>query len=403
MWWSSVLALWKSCCRRVRAEQQPARRRSPSARLNVEALEDRTVPALLAPVTTPAVEVVVAGDFNGDGRADLAVSDGSTGYQIRLLRGNGDGTFQTRATGVVGYPEAVGDFNGDGRLDLVARSADSSSLILLRGNGDGSFQSATLSTPMPGKQKGVAGAVEVGDMNNDGHLDLVVGGIVGRTSSRHGSKVAGGPSGGGFDVYINVFLGQGDGSFRRSDTEAGYGPALGDFNRDGRTDVLVGPVLLLGNGDGTLKPPASIANGGGDVAGDFNGDGILDLLRSYNPSDDDPNTYVFLSLGNGDATFQPSFLAFTVPGDTFLPVVGDFNGDGRLDVVTSNSGTFDVPRREVRVLLSNGDGSFQPAQTYAAGTIVRGALTADFNGDGRLDLAALGGNNVSVLLNDGTW
>src|SRR5262249_38699049 len=149
------------------------------------------------------------------------------------------------------------------------------------------------------------------------------------------------------DSYVNVLLGKGDGSFRTTSTSAVANPqlAVGDFNGDGRLDVVSSYQILLGNGDGNLQAPASFYLPYWDVtneaAGDVNGDGKLDLVVSGGP--------VSVLLGNGDGTFQPPRI---FSGGTVYVALADFNKDGKLDVVTN--GPF--------VQLGNGDGTLQPAQ-----------------------------------------
>ena len=142
--------------------------------------------------------------------------------------------------------------------------------------------------------------------------------------------------------------------------------------------------------------PVSVA------VGDFNADGVQDLaLTNYNccnPSSYHPeNNTVAVLLGNGDGTFQPA-RTFAVGTNPTSVVAGDFNGDGKLDLAVANAGS-----NTISVLLGNGDGSFQPAQTFAAGITPWSVRMGDFNNDGRLDLAVAdsGSATVAVLLGNG--
>jgi hypothetical protein len=237
-------------------------------------------------------------------------------------------------------------------------------------------------------------SVAVRDFNGDGILDLAV--------ANQGSS------------DVSVLLGNGDGTVQTARNFAtGSDPqsvVVGDFNGDGNPDLAVvdynnnaGTVdVLLGNGDGTFRPARSYAAGGNlrSVAvGDFNGDGIQDLAIANRgnspPLFTDGNVSVL--VGNGDGTFKPATTYAAGPYPTFV-AVGDFNGDGIQDLsVLGLDG--------VRVLLGNGDGTFQTSPfSYVVGPGPSSLAVGDFNGDGWANLAvATGFNSVSILLNDGNW
>src|SRR5437870_2098872 len=161
---------------------------------------------------------------------------------------------------------------------------------------------------------------------------------------------------------------------------------VGDFNRDGMTGVATAELssnnisVLLGNGDGTLRPalPLAVSLPRALIVGDFNGDGVPDLAAGGGQG-------VSLFLGNGDGTFQPA-RDFAVGGQPALALAaGDFNRDGALDLVVLNN---DGDGGSVISLhLGNGDGTFQPARRLATGKDFRGLASSDFDGDGKLDLA----------------
>jgi VCBS repeat protein/centrosomal CEP192-like protein len=313
-------------------------------------------------------------DFNGDGKLDLVVADNS-GNAVSVLLGKGDGTFQAPVNYTVGTSPtavAVGDFNGDGKLDLAVGSSavNGGQVNILLGNGDGTFQSA--------KNFSVTccpSSVAVGDFNGDGKLDLVM-----ATSS------------------ASVLLGNGDGTFQTVlDYPAGSYPAtiaVGDFSGDGLLDLAVvdngnGNVdILLGNGDGTFQSALDFAVGSvpfAVVAGDFNGDGILDLAVANVFS-----STVSVLLGNGNGTFQ-SAMNYDTGGYPNELVMEDFNGDGKLDLAVGSYLT--------QILFGKGDGTFEPAATYASqpGAPNLNAVAAgDFTGQGRLDLVVGTGNSNAV-------
>jgi hypothetical protein len=349
----------------------------------------------------------VTEDFNGDGIPDLAVlwSNGTYGgpFSVTILFGKGDGTFTTGPTvqpaGLQSYPTMIGgDFNGDGKADLAVLSYDgysTSYITVLLGNGDGTF-----ATPLTGpvyKQPSTGGDVILGtlaaaDFNGDGKLDLAV---VGDYVSSGG---------------VTILLGNGDGTFTAAgpniDLSADFALiATGDFNGDGIPDFVTpnyfefggSPTIFLGKGDGTFTIskvtftldyfPTSV------LVADFNGDGILDLAFS------DLNG-VEIALGNGDGTFtETSASPIPVPSELYSLKVGDFNHDGKIDIAG-----IDEYDDLIVLLIGAGDGTFtMTATTPAISQIFLGPfaiVAADFNGDGVPDLAMLtkNVNTASILL-----
>ena len=352
-----------------------------------------------------APEMVAVADFNNDGKPDIAVVDfgnpdvGDNGG-VSILIGNGDGTFQPATKLTVGKNPtriAAGDFNSDGNSDLlVVRAGDDTGddygdATIFPGNGDGTFGSGQVLAP--GKNPS---AVAVSDLNGDHKLDLLFGNS---TNFRNDNSVA-------------ILLGNGDGTFQSPvvyAVPAGGSPSsisVTDINQDGRSDLAVfrtGIVdFFFGNGDGTFQKGPSVSPGcclrPFGAIGDFNGDGKVDLVDGICNLFKPIVCTTSLWLGNGDGTFQTG-KAIPDASITSAEVAADVNGDGNLDLIGTSS-----DQTQLVVLLGNGDGTFQQPLTFAASTNPVIGLVADFDGDKAPDLVALNSrtNTISVLLNTGT-
>lgn len=326
---------------------------------------------------------MIAADFNGDGKSDLATANGGS-EDVSVLLGHGDGTFaveQRFAAGRSAYSMTAGDFNGDGKSDLAVVSYRfGGGISVMLGRGDGTFEA---------EQDFAAGrdpmSVIAVDLNGDGKTDLATA----------NSRLTG----------VSVLLGRGDGTFAtQQGFAAGGQPAsviAGDFNGDGKYDLATANIgsddvsVLIGRGDGTFEAPQQCEAGTGPLSVtvvDLNGDGRIDLVTANFYSDD-----VSVMLGRGDGTFATQ-QQFAVGYSPRSVIAADLDGDGKNDLATANSGSGDVS-----VLIGRGNGTFEVEQRFAAGSRNRSVVAADFNKDGQSDLATAnsGSHDVSVLLGRG--
>jgi hypothetical protein len=368
----------------------------------------------VADSTTSLPPAVFAGDYNADGIADLAVAyecfggDCSQG-EVVILLGNGDGTFRAGATYKTNARVASwitgGDFNGDGKLDLAVSNNNcqfvpcpEGVVSVFLGRGDGTFSGPTNFNTGPEPNYIVAA-----DLNGDGKLDLI-------TTNNCVSNCNGAPA-----EAVSVLLGDGNGGFQAHiDTELhkqqyAYWAAVGDLNGDGIPDLATAdycvfgcvPVngtmsVLFGNGNGTFRPGGDYTSVGGassTAIGDFNGDGKLDIAApNYTGT-------VAIYLGDGTGSFAPP-VSYAVGPSPWSVTLGDFNNDGKTDLATTNFGNLGIYSGSVSVLLGRGDGSFTGRVDYPTGTAPQSIITGDFNRDGMLDLANtnLNDRTVSVLL-----
>jgi hypothetical protein len=279
---------------------------------------------------SPCPSSVAAGDFNLDGKPDLAVVSNCFN-NVTILLGNGSGGFTEAAgspvtAGASAESVAVGDFNLDGKPDLVVTNFGSNNVTILLGNGSGGFTQAAGSPVSTGISPGL---VAVGDFNLDGKSDLAV---VNRTSDN-----------------VTILLGNGSGGFTQaagSPIGVGSAPhslAIGDFNLDGKPDLAVANAnsdsvtILLGNGSGGFTQAAASTVGAGTTplsvaVADFNLDGLPDLaVVNARPNG------VTILLGDGGGGFiQASGSPVIVGIDPFAIAVGDFNLDGKPDFATAN-------------------------------------------------------------------
>lgn len=357
-----------------------ARKRSILNRPSLESLEGRRLLAFTTPVTIPVNGIspagIAVGDYNTDGRDDMAVVNSGSGT-MSILLANADGSFAPQvdyAVNAGAVDASMGDLNGDGKLDLVAVS--SSAVDVLLGNGDGTFGPASSFAATL-----TAHSVKVGDFNNDSKMDI------GTTNSNSAS----------------VMLGNGDGTVQAPLVSTVLGNNInlvtGDFDHDGNLDMATsntasnGTVnVLRGRGDGSFQPYNSYYAFSAPVylaTGDFNEDGYLDFAC--------PNSYVATSmsvlLNNGDGTYSAPH-TYGIAQTGYEIEVEDFNNDGHDDFAVRGGSSY-------MVSMGKGDGTFYPSVSYSTpnGRFEAGTH-GDFNGDGAMDLAYPTSNGVVVVGND---
>lgn len=369
---------------------------------------------------------VAIADLNGDGRPDIVVSNwynpnslrGVVGVLLRNSRGGFGPVVTYRTGGSPNWAVSVADVNGDGKPDLIVSSCAPSDstcgsadgvVSVLLGNGNGTFQ------PAGSYDTGAlhADLLSVADVNGDGNMDILV------------TNEYGGSNG---DGTVAVLLGNGNGTFQPavlydSGAQDANGVTAADVNGDGVLDLLVanrcvscsGGVLgvLLGNGNGTFQPAVTYATGGGNACWasvkDLNGDGIPDVVVANENLGFAEGTIAVL-LGTGNGTFGAP-VTFGSGGYAAVELVAaDFNGDGRTDIAVANCGPVGgCGTGTVGVLLGQGNGSFDPVVTFSSGAYNATAIAAgDLNGDGLPDVvtanqcepASCTLGSVGVLINN---
>jgi hypothetical protein len=284
-------------------------------------------------------------DLNGDGAPDIVVANfciwisGTCSYTtVGVLLGHGDGTFEPVVAWNLGGNSAtsvaVADVNGDGRPDILAPVEGPSmfNVAILLGNGDGTFQSPTFALT-----EGISTSIRVADVNGDAAPDIVVAGYAWDSNGLSRGTVG-------------VLRGNGDGTFQPVATaNSGSSPggwansvAVADLDGDGALDLAVANYpdsttgVLLGKGDATFAPVVLYFSGArlawSEAAADVNDDGKPDLIVG------DFEGTLGVLLGNGDGTFQPA-AAYPVPAAVTSVVAADVSGDGRPDLLVTHGNT----------------------------------------------------------------
>ena len=377
---------------------------------------DQGKPPLFLPAVTydaccAPISLAIA-DLNLDGKPDLITAtccENNGDGRASILRGSGDGTFQTAVAydsgGQIAVSVAAGNLlQGPGLQVVVANGCADQAAC------SGSFQSGVgvlfgFFYPPPATYRSggsVVQSVKIADVNNDGIPDLLVAQLCARANIANC----------GIDTpsSVGVLLGHEGiftlmGTYRTGGTQADA-LAVADVNGDGQSDLVVTDFsssnnvgVLLGNGNGTFKKAVSFFSGGSfpvSVAvADVNGDGKTDLVVANSGS-----KTVGVLLGNGDGTFQP---AASVDLGGLTPrqaEVADVNDDGIPDLIVATCCQSNG-NGAVEVLLGKGDGTFQTALTFGSGGLdAVSVAVADVNGDGKPDIAVVNTSGVGVLLNN---
>ncbi|HEV7571237.1 MAG TPA: FG-GAP-like repeat-containing protein [Thermoanaerobaculia bacterium] len=360
---------------------------------------------------TGLAATLVIADFDGDHHLDVLAGSDET---LTLLHGNGDGslagyrkafleTIKTAGAetgsikGTLGGL-AVADFNGDGKPEIVSKA---DGLVIIFNRGDGGF-----GPPLPLEVSNGASTTDpsvavipiafaAADVNRDGKADIVV-------MSRRVNPASGYP----YTSEVLTYLGNGDGTFHAAKAttfDDFFGNlTLHDMNGDGKLDALIfsrdffsgRTRLFLGNGDGTFSLPI-VLPGSPDHIADFNGDGLADFISN---SGFYSSGYKVL-LNNGSGRYKEKETV-DIPWYRRAIAVGDFNNDGKQDFIDANY-------TGVVMRLGNGDGTFTDLPPFTLQNLtvdhIEGpsTVTADFNGDGNLDLAFE--NQILLGKGDGTF
>jgi hypothetical protein len=352
---------------------------------------------------------VATGDFNRDGHADFVVANGLDN-DLWIYFGKGDGTFQLPqvvplSKGLSPVCIAAADLRGNGILDLVVAESDTSTIGVLLGNGDGTFGYETeYELPQP------PGSIVIDDFNHDGKPDVAAAMV---TNLQSGSTNV---------PYIALLQGDGTGklaapviTYKQNFESSAWNIASGDVNNDGLPDILLtGPgwensQVFINNGDGTFTPGATVIANDPDSGipfladgrlGDINGDGCADAVVA------DINTMVWVALGDCTGKFSTPVAVYMGSNNAAVRLI-DVNGDGHLDLVTSEfpaySGLGMVGGNSLNVALGDGKGNFGAAREYVGTGQSYSIGFADFNGDGKPDFvtAESDTDTATVYLNDG--
>lgn len=340
----------------------------------------------------PNSKQAITVDLNSDGKMDVVNLDevggvGSALPRVSIHLSNGDGTFVPTTTITLAAnsnPTAVaaGDVNADGKVDLVVTLGAADQIQLLTGDGKGAF------TPQTAINVGAKNPISIalGDLTGDGKLDAVVGHLAGNgfTVFTNTAGVLGAPSNQVLNSFANI-----------------TSVALTDLNGDSKLDaVIVGATtnnlgVLIGNGAAKFAAPTTFNMPGGPnrlALGDFNNDKKLDVVTANVGAGT-----VSVRLGDGNGGFGGAAPSSSVAAGTTPTAVsvGDFDSDGNVDLVVSNSGS-----NTFSALIGKGDGTFGAAKSFPTNASPGSIVSADYSGDGLLDVVTTSSTtNLALNLN----
>jgi hypothetical protein len=374
-----------------------------------------------APIPGPANAggiKAVTGDFDGDGKKDIATTTG------QILLGNNDGTFNLQPValinqsfsssggpGVIGV--AAGDFNNDGNLDLAFSNQNAVTVDIYLGKGDGTFAYSRSYAATFGSD-----TLNVTDMDGDGNQDIFLG-------MNSGTVFA---ADGGSNGLFQSFLGHGDGSFAGASAYLPLGPGaegipyfdVADFNGDKKPDMATididntnGPYLSvqLGNGDGTFKTQAPIlltsdfnsaSSVSGFLAADIDGDGNADVVFARTNNSQQSIISVLNGKGNGAFAAQ---VDYSVPAPVVALASLDLNGDKKPDLafIANPGNSFPPTATVLYIMLNKGDGTFAAAVQADAKPYLSFLAVGDVSGDGVADLVATATGDVTNNIAGATY
>ncbi len=339
-------------------------------------------------ITGNSPNIIAAGDLNGDGLTDLAISNGADNTFSVLINDNGNpGTFLPKidyATNLNPLDIKMADLDMDGFVDIVVTNLNSSDVSVYLNNGSGIFSTKTDYTTLPTPK-----SIDIQDLDGDGFFDLVTGNL--------------------FEDRICILFNNGDGTFAPFIAKyAGHGTvsvALEDFNNDGNVDIMSTNFnrsirILENTGGGSMESEKKLYDGrsgqGRSFWSDFNGDGLIDAVIAT--SVDYPD-FVSVVKNQGPIFQTPADEYSTGPTPRHI-YSADIDGDGDMDILATHK--LDNYGHGISVLRNNGNGTFAEKEQYiVAGSAPTGILVADLDGDGTGDMIVANSDlsTISVFRN----